>query len=108
MTIAVTGATGHLDALVIDHLLETTDPADVVAVVRDPAMAAAPAGRGVTVRTAVYTEPADPRTGFDGVDTLMFVSSSEAGQRVEQHRNVIDAAVAEEYLVASGLPPRWC
>ena len=132
MTIAVTGATGHLGALVIDHLLETTAPADVVAVVRDPAKSAALADRGVTVRPAAYTDPAALRAAFDGVDTLMFVSSSEAGQRVEQHRNVIDAAVAagvgrvvytsapratttrlvlapehkltEEYLAASGLP----
>ncbi|HEY7815978.1 MAG TPA: SDR family oxidoreductase [Nakamurella sp.] len=132
MTIAVTGATGHLGALVIDHLLETTAPADVVAVVRDPAKAAALVDRGVTVRPAAYTDPAALRAAFDGVDTLMFVSSSEAGQRVEQHRNVIDAAVAagvgrvvytsapratttqlvlapehkftEEYLAASGLP----
>ena len=94
MTIAVTGATGHLGALVIDHLLETTAPGDVVAVVRDPAKAAPLTDRGVQVRLAIYTDPQALRTALFGVDTLMFVSSSEAGQRVEQHRNVIDAAVA--------------
>jgi NAD(P)H dehydrogenase (quinone) len=132
MTIAVTGATGHLGALVLDHLLATTAPADVVAVVRDPAKAQPLADRGVTVRTAAYTDPAALRAAFAGVDTLLFISSSEVGQRVEQHRNVIDAAVAagvgrvvytsaprattstlvlapdhkftEEYLTASGLP----
>ncbi len=94
MTIAVTGATGHLGALVIEHLLTTTSPGDLVAVVRNPDKAAALSGRGVRVRQADYGDPAALRAALDGVDTLLFVSSSEVGQRVEQHRNVIDAAVA--------------
>ena len=132
MTVAVTGATGKLGALVIHELLQTTDPGSIVAVVRDPAKAADLDARGVQVRQATYTDPAALREAFTGVDTLLFISSSEAGQRVEQHRTVIDAAKAagvgrvvytsaprattstlvlapehkftEEYLTASGLP----
>lgn len=132
MTVAVTGATGKLGALVVRELLQTTDPGSIVAVVRDPARAADLAAQGVAVRQATYTDPQALRAAFAGVDVLLFVSSSEAGQRVEQHRTVIDAAVAagvgrvvytsaprattstlvlapehkftEEYLTATGLP----
>ena len=132
MTVAVTGATGKLGALVVHELLQTTEPGEIVAVVRDPAKAADLAAQGIEVRQAAYTDPAALRAAFAGVDALLFVSSSEVGQRVEQHRNVIDAAVAagvgrvvytsapratttslvlapdhkftEEYLTASGLP----
>jgi NAD(P)H dehydrogenase (quinone) len=132
MTVAVTGATGHLGALVVRELLQTTDPGGIVAVVRDPAKASGPAAAGVQVRRATYTDPQALRAAFADIDALLFISSSEAGQRVEQHRQVIDAAVAagvgrvaytsapqatttrlvlapehkftEEYLAASGLP----
>ncbi|HEY5879107.1 MAG TPA: NAD(P)H-binding protein, partial [Nakamurella sp.] len=88
MTIAVTGATGHLGALIIDRLLATEAPGGIVAVVRDPAKASALADRGVRVRAAAYADRAALEQAFAGVDALLFVSSSEAGQRVEQHRNV--------------------
>lgn len=132
MTVAVTGATGQLGALVINELLLTTEPGSIVAVVRDPAKAAGLAARGVQVRQAAYDDPQGLRAAFAGVDTLLFISSSEAGRRVEQHGNVVDAAVAagvgrvaytsapratttglalapehkftEEYLAATGLP----
>lgn len=132
MTVAVTGATGKLGALVIRELLRTTDPGSIVAVVRDPAKAADLVAQGVDVRQAAYDDPPALQAAFAGVDALLFVSSSEVGRRVEQHRNVIDAAAAagvgrvvytsgprattstlvlapdhkftEEYLTASGLP----
>ena len=92
-TYAVTGATGHLGALAIEALLEKGVPAgDVVAVVRDPAKAAALAARGVQVRTADYAQPETLRTALAGVDRLLLVSGNEVGKRTEQHGNVIDAA----------------
>lgn len=132
MTIAVTGATGQLGRLVVHDLLQTVDPASVVAVVRDPAKAAGLAAQGVQVRPGPYADAQALEAAFAGVDDLLFISSSEVGQRVEQHRAVVDAAVAagvgrvvytsapratssslvlapdhkftEEYLAASGLP----
>lgn len=93
--IAVTGATGHLGRLVVDALLERGVAADqVVAVVRTPAKAADLAERGVQVREGDYSRPETLATAFDGVDTLLLVSSSEVGQRVPQHVNAIDAAKA--------------
>lgn len=92
MTIAVTGATGHLGALVIESLLTGQDPATLVAIVRDSQKAAPLADLGVAVRVADYNDVPALEAALTGVDTLLLISSSEVGHRVDQHRNVIDAA----------------
>jgi NAD(P)H dehydrogenase (quinone) len=94
VSIAVTGATGALGTLVINGLLETQDPQAIVAIVRDPAKATALSGRGVQVRQATYTEPEALEAALAGVDTLLLISGSEVGQRVQQHTNVVNAAKA--------------
>jgi NAD(P)H dehydrogenase (quinone) len=91
----VTGATGHLGRLIIGDLIAGGVPAaDITAVVRNPGKAADLADLGVQVRTADYTQPGALATALAGTGTLMFVSGSEAGQRLPQHRAVIDAAKA--------------
>ena len=67
---AVTGASGHLGRLAVQQLLARgVLPAGIVAVVRS-------------------------RVTVAGVNRLLLVSSSEAGQRVVHHTNVIGAAKA--------------
>lgn len=91
--IAVTGATGHLGRLVIENLLERGVAAGrIVALARNPDKAAGLADRGVQVRPADYARPETLVPALQGVETLVFVSGSEAGQRIPQHRNVVDAA----------------
>jgi len=90
--IVVTGASGQLGRLVIEALLASVPAGQIVAAVRDPAKAADLAARGVQVRQADYSAPALLDAAFQGADKLLLVSSSEVGQRVAQHRNVIDAA----------------
>jgi NAD(P)H dehydrogenase (quinone) len=93
MTIAITGAAGHLGRLAIDDLLTTgVAAADLVAIVRDPAKAAALADAGVTVRVADYGDRTSLQTALDGVHELLLISSPQIGSRVAQHVNVIDAA----------------
>ena len=91
-TIAVTAATGQLGTLVVRAL--TGRGHHVVAVVRDPAKAAGLAADGVEVRVADYTDRPALEAAFAGVDRLLFISGSEAGQRVPQHTNVVEAATA--------------
>ncbi len=90
--IAITGATGQLGRLVIKHLLKGDAPAPIVALARDPAKAVDLAARGVTVRAADYADAASFDRALTGVQKLLLISSSEIGQRVAQHRNVIEAA----------------
>lgn len=94
-TYAVTGATGPFGQLVIENLLARGVPAtDVVAVVRNPAKAAALAGLGVQVREGDYARPETLTAALAGVRRLLLVSGNEVGQRVHQHTAVIEAAKA--------------
>ena len=90
--IAITGATGQLGQLVIEHLLKTVPASQIVAIVRNPAKAGALSQQGIVVRQADYTDQAAFTTALNGVDKLLLISSSEVGQRATQHQNVINAA----------------
>src|SRR5438067_1524280 len=95
MSIVVTGATGHLGRLIVESLLRRGVPADgIVAVGRDVTKIADLGDRGVVVRHADYDDPDSLRSAFAGAEKLMFVSGSEVGRRVAQHRNVVAAATA--------------
>ncbi|UTT53908.1 SDR family oxidoreductase [Microbacterium maritypicum] len=92
MTILVTGATGNLGRLIIAGLLERgADPQSIVAGARNTEKAA---DLGVRVVHLDYSDPASVATAVEGFDTVVLVSGSEVGQRVAQHRAVIDAAKA--------------
>jgi len=90
--IAVTGATGQLGRLVIKHLLKGLDASQIVAIVRNPEKASDLRTLGIQVRTADYSAPEALKAALTGVEKLLLISSSEVGQRVVQHQNVIDAA----------------
>jgi NAD(P)H dehydrogenase (quinone) len=91
--IAVTGSTGPFGRHVIENLLERgVAPGQIVALARSPEKAAGLAARGVQVRQADYMRPETLAAALQGVEKLLFVSGSEAGQRIPQHQNVVDAA----------------
>lgn len=93
MSVAVTGATGHLGRLVVESLLERGLPAEeITATGRDTAKLADLAERGVTTARADFDDPASLRAAFAGAETLLLVSGSEVGKRTSQHRNAIEAA----------------
>ncbi|WP_428241174.1 SDR family oxidoreductase [Gynuella sp.] len=90
--IAITGATGQLGQLVIKHLLQRTSADNVVALARNLDKAKDLQDLGVEVRQADYSQPDTLATALKGVTKLLLISSSEVGQRVPQHKHVIDAA----------------
>ena len=90
--IVITGAAGQLGRLVIAELLKTVPASQIVAAVRHPGRASDLAALGVQLRVADYSEPATLDSAFAGADKLLLISSNELGQRIAQHRNVIDAA----------------
>jgi NAD(P)H dehydrogenase (quinone) len=90
--ILVTAANGQLGRLTIDALLKIVPASRIVAGLRDPAKGADLAARGVTVVAADYSKPETLDAALKGIDRLLLISSNELGQRVAQHRNVIDAA----------------
>jgi NAD(P)H dehydrogenase (quinone) len=93
MTFLVTGAAGNLGALAVEALLDRgVAPGDIVATARDTDRLGGFAARGVVTRRLDYDDPASVEAALEGVDRLLLVSSSAVGQRVAQHRTVLEAA----------------
>ncbi|KAB8045740.1 NAD(P)H-binding protein [Janthinobacterium rivuli] len=90
--IVITGATGKLGQHVIASLLKSVPAANIIAAVRNPGKAADLAAQGVQVRQADYNDGASLDAAFKGATRILLISSSEVGQRAQQHQNVIDAA----------------
>ncbi len=97
-TIFVTGASGQLGRLVIDHLLARGVPAArIVAGSRSPDKLGELAAKGIATRRADFDDPASLRAAFDGAHTVLIVSTDaldDAGTRQKQHRNAVEAAAA--------------
>jgi NAD(P)H dehydrogenase (quinone) len=96
MSIVITGATGQLGRHVVEALLERKVAAqDIVAAGRSVEKIADFAERGVQVRSMDYADAASVAEALKGAAKVLLISGSEVGQRVEQHRTVIEAAKAE-------------
>eukprot|EP00727_Mastigamoeba_balamuthi_P003892 m51a1_g1350 hypothetical protein (293) ;mRNA; f:351085-351963 len=95
----VTGASGHLGSLAIQHLIKRGAAAhDIVAFVRTPSKASALASQGVRVASLDYTWPVADQTRAireAGVTRLLLVPSPDVfHSRAEQHKAVIEASKA--------------
>jgi len=89
MKIGVTGATGQLGRLVVEKLKQKVAADTIVALVRNPEKAA---DLGVETRPFDYTQPETLVTSLKGIDKLLLISGNEIGQRLPQHKAVIEAA----------------
>ncbi|MCF1484492.1 MULTISPECIES: SDR family oxidoreductase [Rhizobium/Agrobacterium group] len=92
--ILITGASGKLGRLVINHLLESQHvaAADIVAASRNPSGLADLAAKGIETRQADFTDPASLDQAFSGIDRLLIISTDAIGSRVEQHKAAVAAA----------------
>ncbi len=93
MSYVVTGATGALGSHVLTHLLDRgAPPEEVLAGGRNEERLAELADRGVRTARIDYDDPATLEAALSAGDRLLLISGSEVGQRVAQHRNVVEAA----------------
>lgn len=92
--ILVTGATGNIGRLTLQHLLKRRPAGDLVGLVRDPAKAADLSAAGIEIRKGDYLDRASLAGAFAGIDTLMLVSATAFTDRDTQHRNAVEAARA--------------
>ena len=89
MKIGITGATGQLGRLVVKKLKQKVSADSIVALVRNTQIATE---LGVEVREFDYTKPEKLVHSLHGIDKLLLISSNQIGQRLTQHKAVIDAA----------------
>ncbi len=92
MKIAVTAASGRLGGAIIQYLVDSIGPEQIVGLARTPEKAQ---HLGVEIRKGDYNRREDFEEGLKDVETVLIVSSmAEPEQRIQQHRNVIEAAKA--------------
>ena len=89
-SVAVTGATGRLGGRVARRLADLGIAPRLL--VRDPSRA--PDLPGSELARAPYDDAGAVRQALTGVDTVLMVSASETPDRVDQHREFLDAAAA--------------
>ncbi|GAA5020368.1 SDR family oxidoreductase [Actinopolymorpha pittospori] len=90
ITVAVTGGSGKVGGQVAHRLAGRGVVQRIVA----PRPERAPRLPGAEVAGASYADRHAMQRALDGVDTLFLVSGREASDRVRQHANAVDAAVA--------------
>ena len=89
-TFAVTAVSGKLGSEIAKATLEIVGKANVVGLARAPSKAES---LGVEVRPGDYESRSELSKSLHGIDTMLLVSGMAApDQRIEQHRNVIEAA----------------
>jgi len=90
MKIAVTSASGKLGASIVKHLIKEIGKENVIGIARTPENAK---HLGVEIRKGDYNNKSDFEIALQGVHTVLLVSGMDEPQkRIEQHRNVIEAA----------------
>ena len=90
MKIAVTSASGKLGASIVKHLIKEIGKENVIGIARTPENAK---HLGVEIRKGDYNNKSDFEIALQGINTVLLVSGMDEPQkRIEQHRNVIEAA----------------
>lgn len=89
-TLFVSGASGHLGALVIEALKERGYAGKIVAGTRDSAKLAGLSG--VEVRKADFADKASLLAALEGVDRFLLISTDQIGGRLEGHVTAVEAA----------------
>lgn len=102
----VTGASGQLGRLTIDHLLKV-GAGPIIATTRSPEKLAEYAARGVDVRGGDFDDPSSLARAFAGARRMLMISTDDLlpGKRFEAHRAAIAAAVLAgvQHLVYTSL-----
>lgn len=90
MKIAVTSASGKLGASIVKHLINLIGKENVIGIARTVEKATY---LGVEIRKGDYNSREDFDSALQGVDAVLLVSGMDEPQkRIQQHRNVIEAA----------------
>src|SRR5258705_9881877 len=89
--ILVTGATGNLGSAAVSHLLKNTGANKIVAFARDEKKSNHLKGKGIEVRIGTYDDISSLDLAMKGIEKVLLISSN-GPNRLQQHKNVVDAA----------------
>jgi len=93
--IIVSGASGQLGGQVVDELLSRgVDPTRLILVSRTPEDLGAYAQLGASTRFGDFGVPESLPSAYEGGTRMLLISINPVPDRVQLHRNAIDAAVA--------------
>ncbi|WP_291138926.1 SDR family oxidoreductase [Flavobacterium sp. UBA7663] len=94
--ILVTGATGHLGKAVVNQLLLKTEITNIAVLARDLDKAHEYKTKGIEVRIGDFDNQDSLNEAMKGIDTVLLVSGVDPVNRLQQHKNVVDAAVKKD------------
>ncbi|NJB81912.1 SDR family oxidoreductase [Wenyingzhuangia aestuarii] len=92
MKVAVTSANGKLGSSIVKNLIQLLGKDKVVGIARSPEKAA---HLGIEIRKGDYNSREEFEQALQGIDKVILLSGMDEPQkRIQQHRNVIEAAVS--------------
>jgi NAD(P)H dehydrogenase (quinone) len=93
MKILVTGATGHLGSVAIDTLLNNIPPQQISVLARKEEKRLVLQDKGLKAYLGNYDDIESLQKAMADVDAVLLISSTDEGNRIQQHKNVVDAAI---------------
>ncbi|RWY47375.1 SDR family oxidoreductase [Mucilaginibacter gilvus] len=91
--ILITGATGQMGKVVVDTLLKKISPDRINAISRKAENLANLKEKGINTFLGSYEDVESLEKAMLGVETVLLISAGDQGDRMQEHRNVIDAAM---------------
>jgi NAD(P)H dehydrogenase (quinone) len=92
MRILVTGASGQLGTAIVQHLLKNTPANQIAVLVRDENKVTAFKEKGVNIHIGDYDDMISLEKAMQGIENVLLIAGTNEEKRVQQHKNVIDAA----------------
>ena len=90
MKIAITSASGQLGSAIVKELIKEIGKKNVIGIARTPEKAK---HLGVEIRKGDYNNRQEFDKALQGIHTVLLISGMDEPQkRIQQHRNVINAA----------------
>lgn len=90
--ILVTGATGFMGSVVVQTLLKKIPSSHIHVLSRQEEKMAAMKALGIHTFTGSYEDVHSLERAMIGVDTVLLISGGDKGDRLQEHKNVIDTA----------------
>jgi NAD(P)H dehydrogenase (quinone) len=93
MKILITGATGHLGSAVIEQLLKMISSNQISIITRKEEKRIEFEAKGFNAFLGSYDNVVSLEKAMNGVDTVLLISSGDQGDRMQEHKNVVDTAM---------------